>query len=224
MMTMNKRYLLLVLILCISAIASAQNDFGIWYGVTAKHQVAKKLDIEFTGSIRTFNNASQIDESFLEGVAGYTFNKYLSAACGYRFIDAIEKDNTYHFRHRIFLDVKGTLPAGRFSFSARAKFQRTELTYLKDAESATAKYSGRLKLKGSYDIPSLPLNVYLYDEPFVPMFTGSAFKIDQNRIGAGIGLKISRMSAVELEYIFQRDYKKTISDINIVSLNYTLKF
>jgi hypothetical protein len=222
---MNKRYFLLVLILCASGIASAQDDdFGIWYGVTVKHHLVKKLDVEFTGSIRTFNNASQINESFLEGFVEYSFNKYLSTAGAYRFINALENDDKYHFRHRISLEVKGAVPVGRFTFSARAKFQRTELTYLKDAESVTAKYYGRLKVKGSYDIHSLPLTVYSYDEPFVPMFTGSAFKIERNRIAAGVGLKISRKSAVELEYIFQRDYKKHISDIDILSLSYTLKF
>jgi hypothetical protein len=227
MTTMNRRYLILILvqILCASGIVSAQDDdFGLWFGVTARHELVKKLNIEFTGSIRTFNNATQIDQTFLEGVGDYTFNKYLSVAGAYRFINSLEDDGEYHFRHRLAVDVKGTLPAGRFLFSLRARMQRTELTYIEKQGDPTSKSYGRLKMKASYDIASLPLNVYTYDELFVPMFTGSEFKIDGNRIAAGVGLNISRMSGVELEYIFQRDYKKHMSDINILSLNYTLTF
>jgi hypothetical protein len=225
MMTMIRKYLLLILIVCESGIIYAQDDdFGIWLAATARHELVKKLNVELTGSVRTFNNTSQVEQFFLEGAADYSFNKYLSVAGAYRFVNALESDDQYHFRHRIAFDVKGTIPAGRFSFSARARFQRTELTYIEKTDDPTSKAYGRLKLKGSYDISSLPLNVYLYDEPFVPMFTGSEFKIARNRIGAGIDLRISRMSGIELEYIFERDYKKTISDINIVSLNYILKF
>ena len=226
MMMMNRRLLLLFLAVFFSGIIAAQgDDHGIWFGATLKHPITKKLDLEFSGAVRTFRNVSKIDQSFLEGGVGYTFNKYLSVAGQYRFIYSLEDDDHFHYRHRVSLDVKGNLPAGRFSFSARARFQRTELTYIEKKGDPEEKYYGRLKFKGTYDIPSFPLTPYIYWEPFAPMFTGAEFKIDRNRYAVGALLKISRKSSVETEFIFQRDFnKKSISDIQILSVNYILKF
>jgi hypothetical protein len=223
---MNKKHLLLLLFVSLAGIALAQgDDHGIWFGASVKHDITKKLDVELFGSVRTFKNVTKVDQSLMEGSAGYSFNKYLSVAGSYRFIYSLEDDDQFHYRHRVSLDVKGNLPAGRFSFSARARFQRTELTYIEEFGDATAKYYGRLRFKAAWDIPSFPLTPYVYYEPFVPMFTGAQFEIDRNRFAAGATLKISAKSSVETEFIFQRDFnKKSISDIQILSINYSLKF
>ena len=225
-MMMNRKYLSIFLVACISGVISAQDDdHGIWLGVTVKHGLTKKIDLEFSGSVKTFSNVSQVDQTFLEGTIDYTFNKYLSVAGAYRFVNSLEDDDQYHFRHRVALDLKGKLPAGRFTLSTRARFQRTELNYIEELGDPVAKYYGRIKFKSSYDFSSFPLTPYLYYEPFLPMFTGEEFKLARNRFAAGVVLKISRKSSFETEFIFQRDYnKKNISDIQILSLNYTLKF
>jgi hypothetical protein len=223
---MIKKYLLLFLLVSITGISFAQSDdHGIWLGASVKHDISKKFGLELSGSVRTFRNVSKIDQSLLEAAADYTFNKYLAVSGGYRFAYSLEDDDEYHYRHRVYFDLKGSLPVYRFSFSARARFQRTELTYIEEYGDPTAKYYGRMKFKGSYDIASFPLTPYIYYEPFVPMFTGSEFKIDRNRFAVGALLKISPRSSVETELLFQRDFnKKSISDIQILSINYILKF
>jgi hypothetical protein len=65
MRMMIKKIALLIHLILISGIASAQDDdFGLWFGVDAKHEILKNLDVEFSGALRTFNNSSQIDETF----------------------------------------------------------------------------------------------------------------------------------------------------------------
>jgi hypothetical protein len=225
MMMMTKRILLIILFFLTAGITySQEDDFGIWLGVSAKHELIKKLDIELSGCIRTFNNTSQIEQVFLEGGVQYDLNKYLSLSGSYRLTSMLEDDSKYYFRHKLFLDMKATLPAGNFSFSGRARIQRTTKTYIEDDEDLKSEYTGRFRLAAVYSIPSFPLKPYVYCEPFFPLASGSGFMVSKNRLSAGAELQISLKSSIEAEYIFQRDYTPRISDCNIISVNYKIKF
>jgi hypothetical protein len=225
MMMMIKRLLLIFLFLPCAVISYAQeDDFGIWLGVTARHELIKKLDIELSGCVRTFNNSSKIEQSFLEGGAQYNLSNNISLSGSYRLIRNLEKDSKYYFRHKLFLDLKATLPSGNFSLSGRARIQRVTKTYINNDEDLISKYYGRLKLRAAYDITSFPLKPYLYLEPFFPLFSNSGFKISKHRLSAGAELKISQKSTVEAGYIFQRDYQPHIYNIHIISINYNIEF
>jgi hypothetical protein len=56
------------------------------------------------------------------------------------------------------------------------------------------------------------------------MFRQSERVVEKNRFMGGIGYNISKKNSLELEYMFQRDYFPHISDINVVSVGYNLKF
>lgn len=225
MMMMNKKVLILFLLVLITSTTYAQdNDFGIWLGVSAQHDLMKKLDVELSGCLRTFNNTSQVEQYFLEGGLQYKFNKHLSASGSYRIINTLEDDSRFYFRHKLFIDLKGSVPYRNFDFSARLRMQRTTRTYIEDTEDLTSKYYGRVKLKAAYNTISFPLNPYIYIESFSPVFSDSGFKISKSRLSAGTELRITRKSSLEAEYIFQRDYQPDISDMHIISINYKFKF
>lgn len=225
MTTMIKKTFLLFLFISFVGLAfSQEDDFGVWLGVNAKHKIIKKLDVDFSGCIRTFNKTSQIEQSFLEGGIEYNVMKHLSLSASYRFINKLEDNSKYYFRHKLFFDVKANIPAGNFSFSGRLRFQRTTKTYIEDNEDLIAKYYSRFKLKVSYSIPDFPLKAYVYCEPFIPVFSNSGLKVSKNRLSAGAELQIANKSSVELEYIFQRDYQPHISNEHIISLSYKIKF
>jgi hypothetical protein len=225
MMMMIKKTALLILLLSLAGIAFSQdNDFGLWFEVDASHELVNKLDAEFFGALRTFNNSTQIQESFLEGGLHYNVNKYVSLSGSYRLTSRIEDDSKYYFRHKYFMDIKGTLPVRKFSFSLRAKIQSTTKTYIEEEDDLLSKYYFRLKFKGTYDLSAIPLKPYVYYESFIPVFSDSGYSIDRYRISAGAELQISRKSSVDLGYIFQRDYQPHLSDENIVSINYKIKF
>jgi hypothetical protein len=225
MMMMTKRTILMSLFVLAAVISYSQDDdFGIWVGVTAKHEVLKKLDVDLSGCVRTFNNSSKIEQSFLEGGVQYNLNKYISLSGSYRLISKLEDNSRYYFRHKLFLDLKATLPSGSFSFSGRARIQRATKTYIEDDEDLISKYYGRFKLQAAYNIPAFPLKPFVYCEPFFPLFSDSGIKISKYRLSAGAELQISRKSSVEAEYIFQRDYEPHISNIHIMSIVYKIKF
>jgi hypothetical protein len=224
MMTIRKFLILFITLLLTGSVFAQDKDFGIWYGVSASHKINKKIGVNLSADVRTFNKAAKIDEAFIEGGLTYDFNKYLEAAGNYRLSKSIENNNSYYFRHKFFLDLKGTAPVGNFSFSARLRFQSRTKTYIKNADDLNADYAGRIKLKAVYKTPVFPINPYIYAETFTPMFSNKTRSIEKIRYSAGLELKIAKKQSVELEYIFQRDYLPDISDLNIISVGYGIKF
>lgn len=203
---------------------SQSDDFGIWYGINAGFPLAKKLDINVSTVIRTFNDASKIEQGYLEGEVSYKFSKYLSTAGSYRIIYNLEDDSKFHIRHKWFADIKGSFPLENFLFSVRTRFHIQTKTYIENEKDRIPDYHGRIKLKAIYKIPKFPVNPYLSVESFSAMFVSSERLIDKNRFTIGFEYKITKIHSIEAEYIFQRDYLPHLSDIHIISINYNLKF
>jgi hypothetical protein len=225
MMMMIKKLCIVLFFFSITVSAIArEKDFGIWYGFSAEHKLTKKLQVDLSANIRTFKKASKIDEAFIEGGLDYNFSKHLSLAGSYRLTKKIEDNNSYYYQHKMFVDLKGSLTPGNFSFSARVRLQTRTKTYIKDENDTHPDYTGRIKLKAVYKTPVFPLDPYIYVETFRPMFSALSGAVGKNRFSAGVELKIAKRNSVEVEYILQRDFQPHISDINIISVNYNIKF
>jgi len=217
--------LLNVFIIIFSETAYSQDhDFGIWYGVNSEISVKKKLEVDLSAMIRTYHNASEIEEAFFEGGLSYKFNKYFSVAGSYRLTDMREDKTGFYFRHKLFADVKGTYPTKNFTFSARLRLQAMARTYYENEADKQTVYAGRLKLSGMYKIPDFPVNPYISGEIFCPVFGTYSQTVGKERFIAGIEYKIIKKHYIELEYIFERDFIPLTSDISIISVVYTAKF
>jgi hypothetical protein len=224
-MTMIKKWFVILLLLFLPITAFTQEkDFGIWYGIGAEYSLTKKLDIEVSTVVRTFNNASKVDQAYFEGGVSYKFNKFLALEGSYRLIENLENNSEYHIRNKWFADAKGSLPVKNLLFSARAMFEVQTRTYFKNENDRIPDYHGRVKLKALYKIPKFPADPYLSFESFSPMFENSDRLIDKERFTVGFEYKITKMHSIEAEYIFQRDYLPHLADISIISINYNIKF
>jgi hypothetical protein len=219
-----KKLFLLILLIGTTSITFSQDDFGIWYSVAAEKKLVKRFEVNFDANIRTYNNASEIDEAFFDIGLGYKFNKYLSTAISYRFTEFREDDDLLHPRHKWFADLKGKLPLGDFDISARFRFQQRYKTYFEDENDKESKEVGRIKIKSLYNIPSFPVNPYIAAELFFPMLTETERYVEKNRFMAGVEYNISKKHTLELEYMHQRDFLPHISDINVISAGYNIKF
>jgi hypothetical protein len=225
MMMMIRRFLFSFLLLLITGSVYCQDsDFGLWYEVTAEKSFSKKFDVFGTVMVRTFDNASTLDEGFLEIGASYDLNKYFGFTGSYRIGNYLEDDDLYHIRHKWFIDLKGSLPVRNFVFSARLRLQVLARTYFEDASKDKAEYDGRLKLKCVYKIPDFPVNPYLSFETFSPVFRNEGRFIDKSRTTAGMEYKITKKHLIEVEYIYQRDTYPHLKILHIISLGYTFKF
>lgn len=225
MMMMIRRFIFLFLLLGISFVSYSQkDDFGLWFDVSGDVKLVKKLELDLSAELRTFQNASKVREAFLEAGLTYKFNKYISASGSYRFTEFLEKDDSYHPRHKWFADITGKLPLWNFNISGRVMFQQRFKTYYKNENDKIPDEHARIKLEINYNIPSFPVNPFIASEIFFPVLTDKEKGIDRLRLMAGLEYKISKRHSVELEYIYQRDYLPHINDINVISLNYKFKF
>jgi hypothetical protein len=225
MMMMIKSFFCFFLLLSITgSVYCQERDFGIWYEANAEKSFGKKFDINASVVIRTFNNASKIEQAYMELGSSYNMNKYVGFAVSYRIGNYVEDDDLYHFRHKWFADIKGSLPLNNFVFSARLRLQIMARTYFEDATDDKAEYDGRFKLKGVYKIPDFPVNPYMSFETFSPVLRNEGRLIDKSRSTIGLEYKLTRKHIVETEYIYERDTYPHLSIMHIISLSYTFKF
>jgi len=205
-------------------IKGQNSDFGIWYGINAEHSLSKKIEFDISAMLRTNNNASMFEQFFLEGGVSYKFNKHLTISGAYRFTEKVEYTSVRYPRHKLFADVKGSLPAGNFTFSSRLRLQYEKKTFITEEADKVPAYQGRIKLKAVYKIPAFFVNPYLYVESFSPLFQSSDRVIDKCRFSAGFEVRIAAKHSFETEYIYQLDNNSQKSYMNILSLNYNIKF
>jgi len=224
MMTIRKLIVPLLFLTLAPVSFSQDDDFGIWYGISAEHKLIKNLEIDLSGNIRTFQNASRIDQAFIEAGLTYKFIKNISIGGSYRFTRALDKDDFYHAQHKWFIDLKGILPLGDFSISARVRLQERYKTYFLDENDKIPRTHLRYKIKVLYNIPSFPVNPYLSAEIFCPVSSDKKRSIDKNRFMAGVEYNITKKHSIDAEYMFQRDYLPHIADINVITIGYNLKF
>jgi len=140
-MTTIKKETVLLFALLLSAVAAGQTpDYGIWYEAKADKKLWKGLRADFEASIRTNENARNIEKFYFEPGLRYKFNDYLNAGIYYRFIEQKEKDGNYHARHRWFVQMKATAPTvARFTFAVRYRIQQQFKTYIEDPEDEDAR-------------------------------------------------------------------------------------
>lgn len=228
-MTMFKKSGLLIFFLSSASFLFSQKpDFGTWCSVSAEHKIFKNFKLELTGSIRTIDNASKIREDFIEGQLSYKIFKQLSIGGGYRPEYTLDKDGTYHWRHVWFAEVKGTVPIGRLALQGRFRFEERYKTYFLDRNDEVPVAHGRYRLRAYYNIRKFPLDPYAEAEFFSPMFRKAIQNpestISKRRYTFGLNYSFSKKQALAVEYIYQIDTFPHLTKINLLSVNYTVKF
>jgi len=221
---MNKKLFLMLVLVCTTAIINGQDkDFGIWYSITAQKELVKDLDLDVDFNLRTYHDAGEIEEGFIDIGLGYKLTNFLSAAVSYRYTQMKEDDELFHPRHKWFADVKAKTSLGDLDVSGRVRFQQRYKTYFEDENDKESKELLRLRVKAAYDIPKFPLNPYVTSELFFPVFGNSSRTVDKQRFTGGFEYNISKKHAIELEYMFQRDFFPKLRDMNIISVNYSIQ-
>jgi hypothetical protein len=224
MMMIRKTVLAILLLGVVNTAFSQKDDFGIWYSVSGEHKFSKRLELDTEANLRTYDKASKIDVVFLE--AGLTFKifKDLQVGAGYRPEYQRDKDDTFHPRHKWFVEAKGTLPLGDLTISARARFEERYKTYYLDENDMIPAKHGRYRLKAYYNIPKFPVNPFIYAEIFCPMFKATTKSVDKARYACGAEYDFAKKQSFEVYYMFQRDYLPHLNDLKVISLTYNFRF
>ncbi|HNW57494.1 MAG TPA: DUF2490 domain-containing protein [Bacteroidales bacterium] len=223
-MKIRKIALIATALILSSQIFAQDNKFGIWYGADASKKIAKGLKAEVAGALRTDENGSNIESFYFEGGLNYKFNKFISAGAYYRCIEQKENDGDFYFRHRFYADLKGTVPMGRFTLSARYRFQEQKKTYIKSVDDEDATFYNRFKFELDYNIPRIPLTPSAFVEFSGQAMTSNDIMIEKRRVGGGLKYSITRKQSVSLDYIYLSSKVSNPAYFNVLSLNYSVKF
>lgn len=218
------KLLIILLLLVPAAVFSQEKDLGVWLSLNAEYNITKKLELDGSVEMRTFNRASEIEQAFIQAGLTYKLTKVLSFSGTYRLANSIEKDTDYHLRHKWFADAKVKFEPGRFTLRGRLRFQEERRTYHKSDTYILPRHQVRLKFITLYRTRSFPIDPYLEFETFMPVFSDKERIIGKNRFTAGIEYKFNKTHAIEAEYMYERDFLPKIADIHIIGLNYNLKF
>lgn len=214
---------MLVLMSTAAFTLAQKKDFGLWYSIAAEKEILKDLDLEVDANLRTYHDAGEVEEGFIDLGLGYKLTNYLSAAVSYRFTQMKEDDELFHTRHKWFADIKAKTSLGDLDVSGRVRFQQRYKTYFEDENDKESKEHLRLRVKAAYDIPGFPLNPFVTTELYLPIFSRVTRTVDKQRFTGGFEYNLSKKHSVGLEYMFQRDFFPDWTDMNIISVNYSIK-
>lgn len=221
MMTMmNKRVKLTGILVFLAMAVAAQTDMGAWYEINADYKIFKGLRLDFETSIRTDKNASRVETFYFEPGVRYKINDFLAAGIYYRFIEQIENDGKFYPRHRWFLQFRGNIPAGRFTFSARDRVQQQFKTYIEDPGDEVPSWYNRLRFEVDYDVPSIPLAPFINVELYSQMFASNDILVEKVRYMAGLEYTVGKKHKFGLSYIYNTSKVTKPAYMNIVALKY----
>ena len=221
--TMIKRPLIFTFFIIVTLTGfSQEQDFGAWYGINLKYKITSRLNFNSNSSLRTLNNASDIDIWYLEAGISYKLIKYVSVDGYYRWIFTNEFDNNFFARHRWYTDVKGGYEINRIEIIARLRYQLQYKTYINEENDKIPDQYFRFKAQIKYNWPKFPVDPFISFEMYYPLNYNSVNFIDKKRFSVGMEYKIKKKHSIEAEYIFQRDYLPLLSDMNIISVAYNL--
>ena len=221
---MIRKLVVMLMLASMVVITLAQDkDFGFWYSIAAQKEIIKDLDLEADINLRTYHDAGEVEEGFVDAGLGYKISKHFSTALTYRFTEMREKDNNFHPRHKWFADFRAKTALGDLDISGRLRFQQRFKTYFRDENDRESKENIRFRLKGAYDIPKFPVNPSVSAELFMPVFDSGTRTVAKQRFTAGFDYNLTKKHAIEIEYMFQRDFVPKLLDMNIISINYSIK-
>ena len=218
-----KRILLLLVFFPFAANANGHDDFGLWYEAGVDKALGKGWSIGGSVMVRTFRDASVINHAFIELRSGYRVNKFLGFALLYRGGNYLDRNSFYHYRHRLFADVKGYQTEGNFEFSLRLRMQYTSMTYIEYPDDKRNLYDGRVKLKSQYNIPQSPIDLYASFETFSSLFRHEENLIWKSRTTTGLDFRISDRHMLSADYTYDRVNGPNHLVIHIIAVIYKFR-
>lgn len=224
MMMIRKSAFIVFMILLPSVLVGQKTDYGIWYEFKAEKKIIDNLRFDLETSIRTNENASNIETFYVEPGLRYKFNDYFAAGVYYRFIEQKEKDETYHPRHRWFVQLRGTLPTFyRFTLSARYRMQQQFKTYINDVEDEEPLWAHRLRIELDYDIKGIPLKPFANVEMHNLLSIPTEYTVDKWRYMVGVEYTIKKKHTFGLEYIYNDSRVTKPAYMNLLGVTYSIR-
>ena len=218
---MKKAFLIIIFLyagISVSQEIKVIRDFGVWSGASFEKEVVSDYYLKLETQLRTFHNASKLDDYILHAQLKYSINNKFDIAGGVRYILDIKRVNKteHNIRYNIDLDYKKKLTK-KLRVRYRLRYQQEFINpylYIDFFFSSNVQriYSSalrhRLKLNFKYNERH---NIYTAFEIFrifeifrAPHFSKTRFSLGNkmNRFDVAIGLEKELNSSYPYSFIF----------------------
>ncbi len=205
---------------------SAQtNDAGLWASINLEKKINKKFSVQLGEELRFYENYSELGSFFTEASLEYKLNKTFGFSAGYRFTNKRRVDDSYSMRHRFLVNATAKRKFKQLNAGLRLRYQSQFSDYYSDAEGQIPANYFRAKLAFKYDL-NKKYTPFISGELFTNTNRPEGILMDNYRIEAGIEYEFSKVSSLQLSYIFNKEVQVkdpwTLYVIG-VSWNYVLK-
>jgi len=194
-MRIIKNSIFLLLFFSLSAF-SQENDFQTWYSISLNKKIIKKTDLTVKTALRLRENSSLYAKQFTDVKIKRKYNKRISYAVGYRYINKwnIAMDISNQNRFYADLNYKNKL-SKRFAYAVRNRWQTQGSLY-------SYKMTLRQKFALDYNIRKTKLAPSVATEYFLTLEDG----INKLRSTIALGYPLAKKLDFELAYRIQHEF------------------
>ena len=194
-MRIIKNSIFLLLFFSLSAFAQ-ENDFQTWYAVSLNKKIIKKTNLTVKTGLRLRENSSLYAKQFTDVKIKRKYNKRISYAVGYRYINrwGINLNISNHNRFFADFNYKNKL-SKRFSYGVRNRWQTQGNVF-------GYKMILRQKFAMDYNIRKTKLSPSIATEYFFSLEEG----INKLRSSVALGYPFAKKLDFELVYRIQNEF------------------
>lgn len=205
-MTTKKNFLIFGLLIAMSGVLNAQNQYGTWTSAGLEKK-AGNWNFGAETELRTIHYVRLINRWSLSMNAEYKIAKPLKVGIGYEFMNVLdEKYLNYQFRNRFNADISGKQKLGNFAFSLRERIQLTKKNDSKrideDGYNDTYKidpaWVWRNKLNANYNIPKCRFTPGISVETYYSLNDPDGNKLDKLRYILYTDYKINKYNKIKI--------------------------
>ena len=194
---------ILLLLFSSFSVLAQENDFQTWYSFAVNKKIIKKTTLSVKTGLRLRENSSLYSKQFTDVKIKRKYNKRISYAVGYRYINKWDIALDISNQNRFYADVnyKNKL-SKRFAYSVRNRWQTQG--FLDDYRMTL-----RQKIALEYNIPKTKLTPSIASEYFFAL--GMSWEDHQNEINKlrstfSMSYPITKDLDAEIAYRIQQEF------------------
>lgn len=222
-----KRCLAISILMSICLGAAASDDWHTWGAVVATGPLGSSdssLRYWFEGQGRFNDDSSRFNQGIVRGALGYKIAPRTAMWAGYAFIPSDPPNRRSDIvEHRVWQQLTWSAAQPLYGFSLASR-TRLEQRMIESANDTGWRFRQLLKLTRPVG-QSETFYWSFWDEIFLNINDtdwGADDGVDQNRLFAGIGLRLSHFAKTEIGYLHQHVPRKHQTDQNNHILSLTL--
>ncbi len=173
-----------------------ENDFQTWYSVSLNKKIIKKTNLSVKTGLRFRENSSLYAKQFTDFKIKLKYNKRISYALGYRYINKWDIALNISDQNRFYADVNYKNKfSKRFSYAVRNRWQY-------QGEFCSYKMTLRQKFALDYNIKKIKLIPSISTEYFLTLDDG----INKLRSTIALGYPLAKKLDFELAFRIQQEF------------------